>query len=344
LVGYFWQKYFAGMNLQERIDLLVQLGGYMLSDDPGWIAAKEKAFRENSWFVPPFIDLAINNISNGFLTRGHLEAFASRYNLPVEKKEPKKVGLVPAGNIPLVGFHDIMCIFLAGHYAWIKPSSKDEALTKQLIAKINSITPAAEPYFTLSDRLNNCDAYIATGSNNTSRYFEFYFGKYPHIIRKNRTSAAIITGDETATDLEKLSDDICQYFGMGCRNVTKIYVPENYDFIPFLGALNKYDWFADHNKYKNNYDHNLALHILNNKFYMTNGSVLLVEATPLFSPISEVHYEFYTDENKVEGSLSNTNDLQCLVGKHHIPFGQAQCPAIDTFADGVDTMEFLKGF
>jgi hypothetical protein len=332
------------MNLQERIDLLVELGVWMQRDDPEWEAAKRKANLENSWFVRPFIDLAVSNIANGFLTRNALESFIFTYDLPAENTSPKKVGLVPAGNIPLVGFHDIMCIFLTGHYAWIKPSSKDEALIKAIVEKINNISPKASAYFTLSERLNNCDAYIATGSNNTSRYFEYYFGKYPHIIRRNRTSAAILTGNESDSELEKLADDICQYFGMGCRNVTKIYVPENYDFLRLLPALNKYDWLADHHKYKNNYDHNLALHILNNKFYMTNGSVLLVEAPALFSPISEVHYEFYADIKQVESQLSQNDDLQCLVGRAYTPFGQAQCPAISTFADGVDTIRFLMSF
>jgi hypothetical protein len=330
------------MNLQERIDLLVRLGAYMLSDDPEWLTAKQKASRENTWFIPAFINLAVENIAGRFLSRDQLENFVARYDLPRENHHPEKVGLVPAGNIPLVGFHDMMCIFLSGNYAWIKPSSKDEALTKQLVAKMISINPAAEKYFTLRERLNNCDAYIATGSNNTSRYFEFYFGKYPHIIRRNRTSAAILTGEESKEELEKLADDICQYFGMGCRNVTKLFVPENYDFIPLITALKKYNWLEENNKYKNNYDHNLALHILNHKFYMTNGSVLLVENPALFSPISEVHYEFYVDKEQVESSLASNNDVQCLVGKGHIPFGQAQCPTVDTFADGVDTMQFLK--
>ena len=150
--------------------------------------------------------------------------------------------------------------------------------------------------------LKGCDAYIATGSNNSSRYFDYYFGKYPHIIRRNRTSAAILTGDETDEELEKLADDVYQYFGLGCRNVTKIYVPEGYDFIPILEAFKKYNYLADHHKYKNNYDYNLALHLLNKKYYMTNGSVLLIEDPALFSPISQLNYEFYKDREKLSDS------------------------------------------
>jgi hypothetical protein len=329
------------MNLQERINLLVEMGAYMVSDDPAWLAAREKASHENGWFVPPFIQLAIENIADGFLKRRQIEEFVKKYepeNLP---GEPGIIGLVPAGNIPLVGFHDIMCIFLSGNYAHIKPSSKDDALIRHLLTVFHERFPEAQPYFQIKERLNNCDAYIATGSNNSSRYFEFYFAAYPHIIRKNRTSAAIITGEESADELEKLADDICQYFGLGCRNVTKLYVPENYDFIPLLNALNKYDWLTDHNKYKNNYDHQLALHILNNNFYMTNGSVLLLENPSLFAPVSQLNYSFYKDKMQVESELAGNDDLQCLVGTGHLPLGMAQCPAIDSFADGVDTMNFL---
>jgi hypothetical protein len=330
------------MNLQERIDLLVEMGDYMLSDDPSWHAAREKASHENGWFVQPFIQLALENIANGFLKSPQLEAFAGKYQLSNNPAEPKNIGLVPAGNIPLVGFHDIMCIFLSGNYALIKPSSKDDALIRHLVTVFTERHPEAEPYFQIRERLKNCDAYIATGSNNSSRYFEFYFGRFPHIIRKNRTSAGIITGEENAAELEKLADDICQYFGLGCRNVTKIYVPENYDFIPLLNALNKYDWLVDHNKYKNNYDHQLALHILNNNYYMTNGSVLLLENPSLFAPVSQLNYSFYKDQKQVESQLAGNDDLQCLVGKDQTPFGSAQCPSIDTFADSVDTMEFLN--
>ncbi|HYM94807.1 MAG TPA: acyl-CoA reductase, partial [Chitinophagaceae bacterium] len=189
--------------------------------------------------------------------------------------------------------------------------------------------------------LKGCDAYIATGSNNTSRYFEYYFGKYPHIIRHNRTTVAILTGNETNEDLEKLADDVCLYFGLGCRNVTKIYVPKGYDFIPLLKAFKKYNHLTDHHKYKNNYDYNLTLQILNKKFYMTNDSILLVEGASLFSPISQLNYEYYTDKKALALSLKNHPDLQCIVGEGQVSFGQAQCPLVSDFADGVDTLRFL---
>jgi hypothetical protein len=191
------------------------------------------------------------------------------------------------------------------------------------------------------EMLKDCDAYIATGSNNSARYFEYYFKKYPHIIRRNRTSVAILDDNETTKELEELADDVHLYFGMGCRNVTKIFVPKGYEFIPLLTAFKKYDHFKDHNKYKNNYDYNLALHILNGKFYMANESIILLENSSIFSPISQLNYEFYTDKKTVEESLRSSDDVQCTVGHNHIPFGQAQLPSLTDYADGIDTINFL---
>jgi hypothetical protein len=188
----------------------------------------------------------------------------------------------------------------------------------------------------------NCDAYIATGSNNSSRYFEYYFRKYPSIIRKNRTSVAILTGRETEEELEGLADDVHLYFGLGCRNVTKIYVPRNYDFLPLLSAMGKYNYLINHHKYKNNYDYNLAIHILNNQYYMSNDSLLLVENMAPFSRISQLHYEFYTDEQAVRQQVKENENIQCLVSYADTDFGAAQRPGICDYADGTDTMQFLS--
>jgi hypothetical protein len=215
-------------------------------------------------------------------------------------------------------------------------------LIKHLTEILQDWEPGINKQVGFSVMLKNCDAYIATGSYNTSRYFEYYFGKYPHIIRRNKTSVAILTGDETTGELEKLADDVYQFFGLGCRNVTKIYVPAGYDFVPLLEAFKKYNVLADHHKYKNNYDYNLAIHILNNKFYMTNGSVLLIEESSLFSPISQLNYEYYTDKKSLLSSLHDNQDLQCIVGQDHIPFGKAQYPGILDYADRADTLAFLN--
>ena len=329
------------MNLQGRIDLLVKLGEYILSDDSEWLEAKEKASRENSWFIPEFVELAAKNIVRCFLQKEILEKWTVNYKLQTIIHKPKLVGIVMAGNIPLVGFHDFLCVFISGHKAVIKPSSKDETLIKHLAEKLVEWTPEASNLILFAEMLKGCDAYIATGSNNSAGYFEYYFKKYPHIIRRNRTTAAILTGEETKEELEKLADDVYLYFGLGCRNVTKIYVPDKYDFIPLLTAFKKYDYLADHHKYKNNYDYNLAIQLLNKKFYMSNPSILLVEDASLFSPISQLNYEFYSETDVLITTLKNNPAIQCIVGKEFVPFGQSQYPAINDYADGVDTMKFL---
>jgi hypothetical protein len=337
------------MNLPYRIELLTRLGEYILSNEEAWQEAKEKAGQENGWFIPGFVDLATQNIARSFLQKDKLETWAGSYQLPTSNLKPRTIGIVMAGNIPLVGFHDFLCVFTCGHKAHIKLSSKDKILIRHLTGKLGEWSATASPenaginnLIQFSEMLKGCDAYIATGSNNSSRYFDYYFGKYAHIIRRNRTSVAILTGEETKDDLEKLADDVCLYFGLGCRNVTKIYVPKEYDFIPLLEAFKKYNWLADHHKYKNNYDYNLALHQLNKKYYMTNDSILLIEDPGLFSPISQLNYEFYVDKEKLTEKMAENTDLQCIVGKGFIPFGMSQSPAINDYSDGVDTLQFLR--
>lgn len=330
------------MKLPYRINLLSGLGNYMLSGEPGWQEAKSKASRENGWFTPEFIDIAVQNIVSRFLQKNILEEWTSQLPDDLPEEKVKTVGIVMAGNIPLVGFHDFLSVFACGHKAIIKLSARDKELIKHLVEKLIEWEPLLEGYIRFEEMLKGCDAYIATGSNNSSRYFDYYFGKYPHIIRKNRTSVAILTGNETAEELDLLSDDVFQYFGLGCRNVTKLYVPEAYDFIPLLEAFKKYNHLADHHKFKNNYDYNLALHILNKKFYMTNGSILLVESPSVFSPISQLNYEYYKNADDLMKALADSEEIQCITGKGYIPFGSAQCPAITDYADGADTLAFLK--
>ena len=288
----------AEMNLQMRIELAARLGEYILSGSPEWKEVKQKASLLNPWFTHEFIEIAAENIATHFLEKQKLAAWTSLYK--IEPLHSKKVGIVMAGNIPLVGFHDFLCVFISGHRAIIKPSSKDETLIKHLAQKLQEWNSGINDLVFFEEMLKGCDAYIATGSNNSARYFEYYFSKYSHIIRRNRTSVAVLDGTETPGELEKLADDVHLYFGMGCRNVTKIFVPKDYDFIPMLSAFNKYNYFKDHNKYKNNYDYNLALHILNGKFYMANESIILMENPSIFSPISQLNYEFYTHKKAVD--------------------------------------------
>ncbi len=326
------------MNLQHRIALMTELGNYLQQNTTEWQEIVQKASVQNPWFLPEFINAAVQNIRVEFLQKELLEKWTAHYHLD-DNITAKNIGLVMAGNIPLVGFHDFLSVFISGHIQTIKLSSKDDILLKHLIEKLYELYPDSKSFVQIADKLNGCDAYIATGSNNTARYFEQYFGKYPNIIRKNKTSIAILTGEETKDELDALSDDINMYYGLGCRNVTKIYVPEAYDFIPLLASFNKYIHFIDQNKYKNNFDFQLSLLLLNKKYYMTNGSTLMVENEPNFSAISILHYAFYKKGSEV--LPTHPEEIQCIVGKNFIPFGEAQKPGLFNYADNVDTMEFL---
>lgn len=329
------------MNTQERIELLVRLGKYIEANNEPWQLIKERAYRENPWFIPEFIERAVENISNEFLNRNKLENWICDYAIKDTLETPKTIGIVMAGNIPLVGFHDFLCVFISGNKALIKPSSKDEVLIKNLVQKLIEWNKEVETVVAFAEVLKGCDAYIATGSNNSGRYFDYYFGKYPNIIRKNRTSVAVLNGNETMEQLDLLSDDIQLYFGLGCRNVTKLYVPENYDFLRLLDALKKYEYLISFHKYKHNYDYQLALLIMNNKKYLNNGSIILTENESLFSPVSQVNYTYYNDKNKVTDFLQQNSEVQCIVGEGFIPFGEAQQPSLNDYADGVNTLKFV---
>jgi hypothetical protein len=339
------------MNLEHRINLLVELGNYCLSGDPLWQQAKERAHAENGWFIPEFIEGAVRQIAEEYLQKDKLGRLAGQYGLPPEQASPQNIGLIMAGNIPLVGFHDFLSVFLSGHRQTIRPSSKDQALIKHLLEQLTRLDPAVSSLVSFAERLNGCDAYIATGSNNSGRYFDYYFAKYPHIIRRNRSSVAILSGRETEEELKGLARDVYQYFGLGCRNVTKLYVPENYDFIPLLEAFRSYNYLADYAKYKHNYDYQLTILLLNKHYYMSNESILLVENSSIFSPISVLNYEYYRPDtngsrllsaHQLLPALTAHPDIQCIVGEGGIPFGKAQAPSLTDYADGVDTLQFLQ--
>ncbi len=330
------------MNLAERIDVIKLLNKYLLDDIAPIKAIKEKAFEKNKWFTEEFVNLACENISSQFLDTEKLQAWIKHYHID-DNIDPKKIGIVMAGNIPLVGFHDFLCVFISGHHQHIKLSEKDEILLTHFIEKMCEWNSKVSNVVKISSLLKDCDAYIATGSNNSARYFNYYFGKYPSIIRNNKTSVAVLAGNETREQLELLADDVHLYFGLGCRNVTKIFVPKDYDFVPLLDAFRKYNYFADHTKYKNNYDYNLALLIMNNKYYMTNESIILVANENIFSPVSELHYSFYENKNDVFNKIGSQENIQCIVGENHLPFGKTQQPDLYNYADGIDTMQFLLG-
>lgn len=336
------------MTRQERIAALAQLGQRLKQEDEYLEAVMKRSAFNNPWFTLDSQRLAILAIAEQFLDAQVLENWLNDYDFP-ERTTPKTIGLVMAGNIPLVGFHDFLCVFAAGHQAQVKLSEKDPWLLPHLLNRMVESDPAVMDYVSFVERLSHFDAVIATGSNNSARYFEAYFGKYPHIIRQNRNGVAVLTGKESAMDLWALGQDVFQFFGLGCRNVSKLYVPQEYDFNPLLETLHEYNSIVLNNRYKNNFDYQYALMLLNKVEFKANGCILLIENRAIASPIACLHYEYYEDIASLEKLLQqNKAAIQCVVTAADlphmptVPFGQAQQPSISDYADGVDTMLFLK--
>ncbi len=325
--------------LQQRIEALISLNEKLRFENPEFAQVARIAEQENPWFTKEFIELSINSIKKAFLDDNELIAFAAAYK---PNDTPKTIGLILAGNIPLVGFHDILCGVLSGHKINIKVSSKDKRLITFVINKLQESNDELKEKLSICETLKDCDAYIATGSNQSNLYFEQYFGKYPSILRKSRSSIGILHGQETTEELKALGTDVHLYFGLGCRNVSKIYVPKGYDFVPLINAFKEYEYLADMHKYKNNLDYNLSLLLLNQKMYMSTQAILVVENENTHAPISVLNYEYYEDEKAVRASIKDNKEIQAIVSSKDIPFGAAQNPSISDFADGVDTMAFLS--
>ena len=305
-----------------------------------------KAANENPWFTPDNISSALEGITL-FLDPIALADWSAAYHI---QDQNKSVGIVMAGNIPLVGFHDLLCVIISGNKAMVKLSSSDSVLTRTLIGWLIEEAPELAQSITLVERLNDAEAFIATGSDNTARYFHYYFGKKPHIIRQNRTSVAILTGEESQQDIDRLGSDIFSYFGLGCRNVSKIYIPEGYELPTFLDVLSatSHQQVIDHHKYCNNYDYNKSIYLVNGDKHLDTGFLLLKEEKEsLVSPISVLYYAYYKRPQQLQLTLASQQDrIQCLVGHvdwldDMVPFGQTQRPHLQDYADGVDTMAFL---
>lgn len=326
------------MTTEARIALLVKLGQYINANNEEWQEIKLRAAGANSWFTAEHIDMAAEAIADQYLEQDKLEKWIASYKLPVE---PKRIGIVMAGNIPMVGFHDMLCGFISGHNMVIKLSSKDTVLMKHLITKLTEWDPNTAAQFEVAEVLKGCDAYIATGSNNSARYFEQYFAKYPHIIRRNRTSVAVLDGTETEEELQLLGRDIFSFFGLGCRNITQVCIPGGYDIPKLLDAFNSYNDVITHHKYKHNYDYYLAIYLLNRVPYLASDSLLMVENEIPFSAVSVLHYRFYDDKAALLKELSGSADVQCITGHGLVPFGSTQKPALSDYADGIDTMQFM---
>lgn len=341
------------MKLQERLDLLAELGHFLRTGgDEEMENAIHQSSVENQWFTENNIRGALKAIADQMLDRDLLAEWAAQYPMADPGYPEKTVALIMAGNIPLVGFHDWLCVFIAGQEAKVKLSDKDKRLLPVLVKKMRAWRHDSSAYTTFlseGDLLKNFDAVIATGSNNTARYFEQYFGKYPHIIRRNRNSIAVLDGKETVPELYALGRDIFSYFGLGCRNVSKLYVPQGYDFNLLLETLHEYREIILHNKYKNNFDYNFTLFIINKIQHLNNGCLLLKEDAALQARIASVHYEYYNDLQQLNTQLAEKrNDLQCVVGHVTLqsvpvlPFGKTQEPGLSDYADGVDIMAFLS--
>lgn len=342
------------MKKTERMDALVRLGHAVAAmleemESNGGSSGNplnhivQQAYRKNPWFIPGH---TINALSAWvkLLDKHSLEKWISTYDLKESVVgDRKRIGIVAAGNIPMVGFHDVLCVLVKGDKALLKCSSDDEVIIPFLLEVLVKIAPEMSEYFSLEKKLEAIDAVIATGSNNTARYFDYYFGKYPHIIRKNRNSVAVITGTENESELKQLGEDIFSYFGLGCRNVSKVYVPQQYEFDRFFGAIESYgEGLMQHNKYMNNFDYHSALFMLNNEKFLTNNFLLLREHRALATPVSVLHYEVYASETELKKKLEEEQEfIQCVVGKAYLPFGTSQQPGLSDYADGVDTLKFL---
>jgi len=333
------------LTSKQRIMAFVQLGRILQNPDEQLSLLIRSAKQYNAWFTPQSTAMAIEAIAE-MLNEPDLEEWVD-----ANADEPNKmnaVGLILAGNIPLVGFHDILCVLASGNKALIKLSSQDKQLIPYILKKLTEIEPRFSEQFEFIERLKDFDAVIATGSNNTSRYFEYYFSKVPHIIRKNRNSIAVLNGNENRDELRALGHDIFDYYGLGCRNVSKFYVPKGYNFNTFFESIEDFKSVADHHKYNNNYDYNKSIFLVNMDKHLDNGFLLLKEDKRMASPLAVVYYEEYESVEQVEKELlENEEGIQCIISSSDLcvnvlPFGQSQRPGLWDYADGVDNMEFLR--
>ncbi len=313
--------YFKDSSNKEKIELFI-----------------ERAKNENAWFSDILIRNAMDAIEMQFLDSDVWVSFYEKHGSPSDTV--KRIGLILSGNLPAVGLHDLLMSIAAGHHVVVKLSSQDRALMQLYIEAIRSIDSSY--LIDIVERLPAVDAVIATGSDFSSSYFSNYFAKIPHIIRKNRSSIAILSGSETKADFEGLAGDIFTYYGLGCRNVSTIAVPVSYDLIPLFDVLTQVDWVLDHTKYSNNYQYHKTLLLLNQVPHFDLGNLIVTENEALVSPVGVLHVHRYSSDEELQAWLSQQEEkIQCVVGSNAIPFGQAQMPALDDFADGVNTYEFL---
>ena len=334
------------MTIESRIKALVQLGSLLNkhAESRGEISSElelaiNRASIYNGWFTPKNVRKALLSIVE-MLSEDQLKAWSSAYEIDGNKR----IAIIMAGNIPLVGFHDLLSVLISGHTAMVKMSSDDKQLLPIIVEALKTIEPnfADKIHFT-DNKMENFDAVIATGSDNSARYFEHYFAKYPNIIRKSRSSVAILDGSESEEELKGLANDVFQYFGLGCRSISKVFLPKDYDLNLLFNAFYTHKEVIYNKKYSNNYDYNKAVYMMGQHDITENGFLIMKQETALKSPVSVLHYEFYDDLELVHRLVADYQEkIQCVTGRGFIPFGKAQCPALDDYADGVDTMAFLQ--
>jgi len=341
----------------SKTKALVELGSFLhyfledasISAQDQWALELEtlmhKSELENPWFTQNNLRFALKSWADSFRQEA-LNSWLNEYDFS-DIETQKRVGIVAAGNVPLVAWHDIMCVWLSGHKALVKLSSKDRLLIPffvKFLAQFHAEIPNAIQFV---ERLEQVDAAICTGSNNTSRYFDYYFRNVANIIRSNRTSVAVLTGEESDEELQLLGEDIFRYFGLGCRNITKLYIPTDFDINRVFGAIYPHHEIVNHHKYANNYDYHRAILLMNLDEVLDNGFIVFKEDAGIHSPVGTLFYERYHDISKLRNDLKLREDeLQCVVTKSSlwpdaVDFGQTQCPTLSDYADGVDTMDFL---
>ncbi|WP_294314542.1 acyl-CoA reductase [uncultured Chryseobacterium sp.] len=342
------------MNTENQVLGLTRLSRYIKDflaknqdayseDDAGFESLLERSKIENPWFTIENQKFALQQWAD-LLTEKNIGSWLNKYRV---SGISKRVGLILAGNIPLVGFHDVISVVLSNHIPVIKLSSKDKYMIPFLLKKWNEFSEGSVP-FEFVEKLENFDAVIATGSNNTARYLEYYFKNHLHIIRKNRTSIAVLKGDETEEDLKLLAEDIFRYFGLGCRNVTRLFIPQDFVIDRLFESFLDFQDIINHNKYANNYDYNRAIYLLNQEKFWDNNFVMLKEDEKLFSPLSVINFSRYSSLDEVKSFIAeNEENIQCIVageelGLNSVKPGEAQNPGLDTYADNVDTMKFLS--
>jgi hypothetical protein len=330
------------INRTQLIAAFVNLGDSFRADNEKLNAAINRTYYENNWLTEESYWQALLHWKST-LTTANLENFIAPYKIA---KTPKNIGVIMAGNIPMVGFHDLLCTLLSGHIAIVKPSSDDKYVMLYIINYLSAIK-GLQDRVQVVERLEGLDGVIATGSNNSFRYFEHYFKNIPHLLRKNRKSMAVLSGQETSEELELLANDVFKHYGLGCRNVSFIYLPKSMNITRILDHFMGYKHLENHNKYANNYTYHRAILLMNGEQHLDTGFILPKERLDLLAPLACINYAYYQSKEDVKRFIEkNTEEIQCVVGNYSeldtIPYGKSQEPDLQDFADNINTLKFLS--